>query len=201
MNKWIVLLTTSISNISNTIKDTQYRIDLYTLQILKWLEKTNYIIIVVESSGYNFPHINHERLHKFTFKFKNLLSSSSQYEANSILYVLNEIKDTKYYNECSHILKVTGRYFLDGIENHLNSKPQDKDLYLQYHRNEKIQWQNSEYYGIRKNLFNDFLNNVKEIGFMENKLWEFSINKSGCHIGYFKNNIKRGGDNMLIENL
>lgn len=201
MNKWIVLLTTSVSNIFNTIKDTHYRIHLYTLQILKWLQKTNYIIIVVESSGYNFPHINHERLHKFTFKFQSPLPSSSQYEANSILYVLNEIKDTEYYNECSHILKVTGRYFLDGIENHLNSKPQDKDLYLQHHRNEKIQWQNSEYYGIRKNLFNDFLNSVKEIGLMENKLWEFSINKSGCHIGYFKNNIKRGGDNMLLENL
>jgi len=201
MNKWIVLLTTSISNIDDTIKDTQYRIHLYTLQILKWLEKTNFVIIVVESSGYNFPHINHERLHKFTFKFQSPLSCSSQYEANSILYVLNEIKDTEYYNECTHILKVTGRYFLDGIENHLNSKPQDKDLYLQQHRNEKIQWQNSEYFGIKKNLFNNFLDSVKQIGLMENKLWEFSINKSGCHIGYFKNNIKRGGDNMLIENL
>ena len=189
MNRWIILLTTSVSNCSNTIKDTKYRINLYTLQILKWLEKTNFIIVVIESSGYNFPHINHERLYKFTFIFKRPLNSSSQYEANSILYVLNEIKDTKYYNECTHILKVTGRYFLDGIENHLNSKPQDKDLYLQKHRDNNIMWQNSEYYGIRKQLFNNFLVSVKEIGLMEHKLWDFSINKSGCHIGYFKNNI------------
>jgi len=114
---------------------------------------------------------------------------------------LNEIKNTDYYNNCTHILKVTGRYFLENIEDHLNLKPQDKDLYLQKHRNNKIKWQNSEYYGIRKELFDNLLKNVKTIGFMEHELWSFSINKSGCHIGYFKNTIKRGGDNMLIEQL
>jgi hypothetical protein len=201
MNKWIILLTTAVSNYNNTIKDTQYRIYLYTAQILSWLKNTNYIIVVVESSGYNFPHIENERLHKISFKYTNPLVSSSQYEANSILYALNEIKNTDYYNNCTHILKVTGRYFLNNIEEHLNSKPQDKDLYLQKHRNDKIKWQHSEYYGIRKELFDNLLQNVKTIGLMENELWLFSINKSGCHIGYFKNTIKRGGDNILIAEL
>ena len=36
---------------------------------------------------------------------------------------------------------------------------------------------------------------------MENKLWDFSNTVSYCRIGYFKNKIRRGGDNMLIENL
>jgi len=36
---------------------------------------------------------------------------------------------------------------------------------------------------------------------MEHALWKFSIGKSGCHIGYFENNIRRGGDNLLIKNL
>ena len=201
MNKWIVLLTMAVSNSSNTIIDSEYRKKLYAFQIMEWLNKTNCIIVVIESSGYDFPYIENERLHKITFKITENLNSSSQYEAISILHALNEIKDTDYYNECTHILKVTGRYFLYDIENHLNSKPQDKDLYLQKHRNEKIRWQNSEYYGIRKQLFEILLKHVKTSGLMEHTLYNFSINKSGCFIGYFKNNIRRGGDNLLIENL
>jgi hypothetical protein len=200
-NKWIILLTTAVANVTNTIVDTQYRINLYTSKILEWLEKTKYIIVVVESSGYSFPDIAHERLYKVSFRFETPLKNSSQYEANSILYALNEIKDTSYYNDCSHILKVTGRYFLDGIEEHLNSKPQGKDLYLQKHRNNEIKWQNTEYFGIRKNLMYDFLITIKDDNLIEHKLWDFSINKSGCHIGYFNNNVRRGGDNLLIENL
>lgn len=201
MNKYIVLLTTAVSNSANTITDTEYRKKLYTQQILKWLYKTNFTIVVVESSGYDFPHIINERLHKISFRIKEKLPSSSQYEAISILYAINEIKNCNFYTNCTHILKVTGRYFLNDIEKHLNSKPQDKDLYLQKHRNDKIKWQNSEYYVIRKDLFINFLDSVKTTGLMEHKLWQFSINKSGCHIGYFKNNIRRGGDNLLIKNL
>jgi len=201
MNNWIVLLTTAVSNISNTFHDIEYRKQLYYKQILQWLEKTNYIIVVVESSGYNFPNIEHDRLHKITFKFSQPMPTSSQYEANSILYALDNIKNCEFYKNCTHILKVTGRYFLPDIEKHLNSKPQDKDLYLQRHRDNNIRWQNSEYYGIRKELFHSLLKYVKIRGLMENELWRFSIGKSGCHIGYFENNIRRGGDNLLIKNL
>jgi len=201
MNKWIILLTMAVSNIKGDIKDTNYRKNLYATQLFRWLKYTNFKIVIVESSGFDFPNINHERLSKISFRFNEPLTSSSQYEANSILYALNHIKDTDYYKNCTHILKVTGRYFLNGIENHLTSKPQDKDLYLQRHRNDEIKWQNSEYYGIRKELLENFINTVKNSGLMENKLWDFSIGKSGCYIGYFKNNIRRGGDNLLIENL
>lgn len=201
MNNWIVLLTSAVSNISNTICDVEQRKELYSKQILQWLEKTNYTIVIVESSGYNFPNITHNRLHKITFKFTTPMLSTSQYEANSIIYALENIKDCDFYKNCTHILKVTARYFLSDIEKHLNSKPQDKDLYLQKHRNDKIRWQNSEYYGIRKELFANLLKNVKIKGLMEHELWRFSIGKSGCHIGYFENDIKRGGDNLLIKNL
>jgi len=202
MNNWIILLTTAVNNFNNTIKDSEYRKQLYNYQISQWLKRTTFKIVVVESSGYHFPDIINERLHKVTFKFDSELASSSQYEARSILYALNDIKNTDFYNNCTHILKVTGRYFLENIEQHLNSHPQGKDLYLQKHRNDSIKWQNSEYYGIKKELFPLFLESVKDIGFMEHCLWIFSIdNKSFCHIGYFRNNIRRGGDHLLIKNL
>ena len=97
MNKWVVLLTMAISNSFNTITDTEYRKKLYIYQIMQWLNNTNFIIVVIESSGYNFPEIENERLHKISFKLTEKLSSTSQYEANSILYALDIIKNTQYY--------------------------------------------------------------------------------------------------------
>jgi hypothetical protein len=111
MNKWIILLTTAINNSLNTIKDSDFRKVLYIKQIKRWLNETKYDIVLVESSGYNFPEIIHERLHKVIFKINNSLSSSSQYEAVSISQALENIQNKDFYINCTHILKVTGRYF------------------------------------------------------------------------------------------
>jgi hypothetical protein len=201
MNNWIILLTTAIDNPSHTITDTEFRKDLYKKQINRWLNETNYIIVVVESSGYDFPDITHERLHKLSFIINAILPSSSQYEAVSIVYALNKIKNEGYYNNCTHILKVTGRYFLENLKLVLDESEQDKDLYLQKHFNETISWQNSEYYGIRKELYCSFIGSILMTGLMEHKLWIFASDKNICRIGTFSNDIRRGGDNMLIENL
>ena len=200
MNNWIVLLTTSVNNSYNNMIDTDFRKVLYHTQIKRWLNETNYDIVVVESSGYDFPEIEHERLHKVVFKINEHLPTSSQYEAISISNALDNIRNKDFYINCSHILKVTGRYFLKDITNHLNNVEQNKDLYLQHHFN--INWQNSEYFGIRKELFDLFIESgIKKINLMENELSKFSVCKSMCRIGPFQNDIRRGGDNMLITNL
>jgi hypothetical protein len=201
MNKWIILLTSSVSNINNKIKDSEYRKKLYKQQITRWLNETNLDIFIVESSGYDFPEINHERLHKIIFKFDREYPSSSQYEAQSILYALENIKNTPQFNNCTHILKVTGRYFLKDIEKVLNNTHQDLDLYLQKHRDTNKKWQHTEYYGIKKELFLPFLQKFKDIGLVEHILFEFSNQHSGCFIGPFPNNVRRGGDNMLLKYL
>jgi len=200
MNNWIVLLTTAVNNSYNNMIDTDFRKVLYHTQIKRWLNETNYDIVVVESSGYDFPELEHERLHKVVFKINDHLPTSSQCEAISISNALDNIRNKDFYINCSHILKVTGRYFLKDITNHLNNVEQNKDLYLQHHFN--INWQNSEYFGIRKELFDLFIESgIKKINLMENELSKFSVCKSMCRIGPFPNDIRRGGDNMLITNL
>ena len=198
IQNWIILLTTAVNNHNNTLIDTEYRKKLYNDQIVKWLNNTSYTIIVVESSGYDFP-IEHERLIKISFKIKEEIFCSTQSESISIKYALDYIKNTHYYNVCTHILKVTGRYYLEGIETYFNTISSNKDLYLQNHRNDEIKWQNSEYYGIKKQLFLTFLESVNKL--MEHSLYDFSLVNTYCQIGYFKNNIPRGGDNMVISEL
>ena len=110
-------------------------------------------------------------------------------------------KDNDKYKVSTHILKVTGRYYLNNIEEVLNNLENNKDLYLQKHRNTKRKWQNSEYFGIRKDLLKELANTVKDDGLVEFKLYDFSLYKNYIQFGPFKNNVRRGGDNLLLEYL
>lgn len=203
-NKWVVLLTTAINinNDINDINDIENRKIIYSNQIGNWLTKTNMHIFVIESTGYGFPKINHDRLIKITTKLPKM-ASSSQSEAASISFALNEMKDNAYFKNCSHVLKVTGRYFLNNIENKLKSIKPDLDVYLQIHKNHDIKWQNTEYYGIKKELFNPFIETVLNIGIMESKFYNFilSNNLKTQNLLPSKNNIPRGGDKLIINPL
>jgi hypothetical protein len=196
-NKWIVILTTAV-NINN---ESEYRKKLYKKQILNWLHHTNHYIYVIESTGVAL-NITHERL-KYVSFYLPKLASSSQSEATSILYILNSIKNDPVYMECTHILKVTGRYFLQNINNVLNNSIQGLDVYLQHHFNHNIHSQNTEYFGIRKTLLEKFLLTVVKEGLIEHKFYEFIVkNKlSFTRIGPFINNIARGGDKQVIRYL
>jgi len=202
MNEWIVLLTTCLNpGNKNDLNEIRYRMELYNYQIKKWLNETNMRIVVVESTGYNFPDIINDRLTVITFKFDKQYNSSSQYEARSIIYAINQIKDMDFYIKSTHILKVTGRYFLENIETVLNNSEQDLDLYLQYWRDDSIRWQNTEYFGIRKELFTQMVEPILNDGLIEHCFFDFSVNKKYCFIGKFPNNIRRGGDKMLFKEL
>lgn len=196
-NKWIILLTMAV----NVKGESEYRKQLYNTQILKWLNDTNYYIYVVESTGVHL-NLTHERLKLVSFELPKL-ASSSQSEASSMLYLLDQIKTDAHFIDCTHILKVTGRYFLQNINNVLNNCSHNLDVYLQHHYNHNIKWQNTEYYGIRKTLVERFLSTVLNEGLMEHKFYNFIFkNKlTFTRIGPFKNNIERGGDKLIIRNL
>lgn len=203
--KWIILLTTCVSPTLNTnIKsnnEMEERKNLYIKQINRWLNETPYYIYVVESSGYDFPEIKHDRLKVFTFIPSNKYSSSSQYEAASIIYAIENLEEEEEYKKSNFILKVTGRYFLENIENVLKNINKEKDIYIQIHRNDSDNWQNSEYYGMSKKDLQEFIQTVKDNGIMEKKLYEYTKNKNYQQIGPFKNNVKRGGDGLVLEDL
>lgn len=202
-NKWIVLLTTSIKTPSNSLDDQEYRTTLYKTQIQKWLNNTTYEIVVVESSGCNsFSELeSNKRLHVYTTIIAAV--SSSQSEASSMLYVLEQIKNDDFYINCTHILKVTGRYYLENIEHVLQTYPKHNiNMYVQQHKNSTIRWQNTEYYGIKKELLTDLLEPVTITGFMEQRLYDFiDINRNVCILPSFPNNIARGGDGLIINPL
>jgi hypothetical protein len=203
-NNWIVLISTCVNPLNqnyNNIHEIRFRKDLYTYQIKRWLSETNMKIVVVESSGYTFPNIIHDRLTVISFIIDNKYDSSSQYEARSLIYAIEKIKEEDYFKNCTHILKVTGRYFLKNVENVLENSEKDLDLYLQYWRHDENKWQNTEYFGIRRDELVPMLEPIMDIGLIENNLFNYSVDKKYCFIGKFPNNIPRGGDKKLYTEL
>jgi hypothetical protein len=202
MNNWIVLLTTCISpSEKNNEDERNYRIQLYERQIRKWLHETNLHIFLIENSDYTYDTIKHKRFHPMNVLFDRKYKSSSQYEARSILYAIEKIKETKFFIKCTHILKVTGRYFLKDIENELDQKGTKFDLYLQNKRDEFLKWQNTEYYGIRKEYIEEMVTDVKDVGLMEHCFFHFTIDKNYTIIGPFPNDVPRSGDGIIYEML
>lgn len=196
-NKWIVLLTMCVNpnqtDNSNTEEQINYRKNLYINVINNWLNKTSLPIYVVESSGYTFDEIKNNRLTVFSFQ-GDKYGNSSLGEKYSILYALERLESVN----CTHILKVTGKYFLKNIEYVLNYLPNNYDIYIQQH---KIPgFQNTEYYGIKKELFYDFVNTCCD-NIMEDHMYKYMMKKKIMNIPFkFKNNIARG-DGSIIKNL
>jgi hypothetical protein len=202
-NKWIVLLTMCVKpnqqdrNPNENIDDViNYRKELYTTVINKWLTYTDLPIYVVESSNYNFDEIKHDRLKVFAFEGEPQPNSTVA-EAKSILYALEKLKNEN--DDYTHILKVTGKYYLTDIVNILSILPDDYDVYTQQHINYDWGQINTEYYGIKKNLYYDFANSC---GYnMESHMYEFCKNKKTIKFPQtFSNNVKRN-DGQIISNL
>ena len=200
-NKWCVLLTTAIG-----LSDMEYRKNLYLMQLEKWVTRTNYFIFIVESTGHGdcFNTIKDrypDRIYIISICLPPS-TSSSLLEAQSIHYAMIRMIQTNI--DITHILKVTGRYFLDNIQNSLENVIPNLDFYIQIHTDHTVKWQHTEYYGIRKNLMIPMVNTVIQTSnFMENNFYMFihQPHFKSTILGPFPNQIRRGGDNMLIENL
>ena len=188
--KVAILLTTCRRKNNNNDNKEYY----YKISIASWLYKTKLPIFIVESSGIGFPEFENTRAKIYTCNLlPNTYSSSSQYEANSILMAMNSFK--KDMEEYTHIIKITGRYFIN-IENVL-PKLSNKDIFYQYLHNNKLQ--HSEIFGFRKDLYNIF-EKISKNGLMEEYIYTLSIKYSYLRLPPFRNIImsKRGGDNILL---
>lgn len=205
--RWCVLLTAAVTIHPQwrTGRNTpEQRKALYLKSIGHWLEKTNFEVFVVESSGYGFPEFQHERFHVYSFMLapERTGCSSSQLDAECILVAIENFRHQM--KTFTHVLKVTGRYFFQDIQNTLANLPQDLDIYLQHSCNPAIDWQNSELFGFRKTLAEEIFTPILQVGFMEQRL--YAVGKQYARQYRFppvRNTfmVARGGDGLTIQDL
>jgi hypothetical protein len=112
------------------------------------------------------------------------------------------MKETGEYRKCKYVLKVTGKYFLEDIENKLSNAETDADnstcLFLQTYRDLKEKFQHSEYFGMCKNQFEEFIekneyakNAIHDDYILENHLFNYSELHKYTTIGTFTNDVKQ----------
>jgi len=112
-------------------KDAYERLQTYLRSILQWLRKTNFNIVVVENSGYNFCELNDEkeiykdRFEVITFDYKNIeelknLEYVFSKGVNEIFAIDYAIKNSSIIKKSNFIIKVTGRFFIEELENYLS---------------------------------------------------------------------------------
>jgi hypothetical protein len=205
---YAVLLTTCIKPTIESFQNNSIeRKKTYENSIIQWMEKTNLIIYIIESSNLGFPEI--EERYKHTNRLHIIKYDQSQikcdyndglcrgfFEGYSIKYALENMPKYDY------ILKVTGRYYLDGVENDLIEILKNdnlKDSYFQIHKTENSQ--NSEYFFIKQDnllIFSNKLIKNTDKQF-EESLSDYKNNITYSTLGPYQNYIKKGGDGTLIN--
>jgi hypothetical protein len=189
LNNTTIILTSTVNiNIKKSIhqKNKDERINTYLRSVLQWLNKTNFNIVLVENSGYNFNELNNEkeiykdRFEVITFKENELDESKYLKDYNSkgaseifaINYAFNNSNIIKN-NKTNFIIKITGRYFINELEDYLLSYNLNEYDCLTQNDRKRCEMVGSHINNF-SNIFNIILldKNNKYEGHIEN-IWEY----------------------------
>jgi len=202
--KWAILLTTCWRSQRPDDPKRAY----YIKAINDWLTKTDYPIYVVESSGRGFPEFAGTRLRvcvcDLIYNKANPdtdFASSSQYEARSILTAMNQYADE--FRAYTHIMKITGRYFVN--LHHVLPTLVDADIILQHRFNNGLRWNNSEVFGFRVGVEQEFLHMIDPpaLGYMETAIYNYAQTHKNGRLPPLPNlnRAARGGDGQVVDPL
>jgi len=216
-----ICLTACVSTKYYDETEAKKRLKIYLKVIQHWLKHTKFDVYIVDSSGYEFSEITHERFHPCSFVFNTVGAylGKSIAECESMVYLYQtfkkEWKDKKYH----HIIKITGRYYLKDLEKwtkHRNQKylaknidiwlQQDMKNFLNSVANIFYPRISSEIYIIRPELIYDlFRNKYNPKNIIEYQLYKImrSEKYNVMRLPLFKNTLKtfKGDGKTYLEYL
>jgi hypothetical protein len=149
----IILLTTTVNvQKKDWLREANplERIVTYTRSLSFWLKETKLPIVVVENNGYTFEEWNNwkeqykDRLEIITFREKELNKASYLREdtskgASEIFAIEYAYLHSKWIKNYSFLIKITGRFFIPGLELFLRDIQWDNYIALNQHDIEECQ--------------------------------------------------------------
>lgn len=164
-----IILTTTVS-VQDKIylfqTDKQERVQVYTKKIKQWLYESQFRIVVVENTGYTFEELNEEK-EKFKHRFEVISYVESELEsadflkgnpykgASEIFAIEHAYITSPLCQQADFIIKVTGRFFIPGLEEYLKQF----DL-SQYHVLTQNKMNRCEMLGCHKDYFYTIFNTL-----------------------------------------
>ena len=145
----LIILTTTVSVQDKVYlfqTDKNERAGVYVRKIRQWLQNTSFPIVVVENTGYTFPELAEEaeqykdRFEIISYVENNLPQAhflkGNPYKGASEIFAIH----WAYYHTTllpsDFIIKITGRFFIPGLEPYLNSLSiSDYDVLVQHKKN------------------------------------------------------------------
>ena len=134
MKVTIILTTTVMVDNKSFIfqRDIEERRQTYVKSILQWLSKSNFKIVLVENSGYNFDELHNEKeLYKDRFEvitfIENELECAKYLQHNKskgdseIFAIDYAFRNSKIIKSQDFIIKITGRFFINDLEEYLSN--------------------------------------------------------------------------------
>ena len=125
-----ILLTTTVF-VQDKLYIFQYnpqeRINTYLTSINKWLNNTDFNILVVDNSGYTFPEFEeNDRFQVISFKENELPQAryllDNKSKGASELFAINyAFNNCKFKEKSKYIIKITGRYFIPYFKEYIQS--------------------------------------------------------------------------------
>jgi hypothetical protein len=149
-------------------KESKDRINTYLKSVLQWLTKTNFNIILVENSGYNFYELDNEKeIYKNRFEVITFMENElliAKYLENNIYKGASEVFSINYafnhsniIKSSNFIIKITGRFFINELQEYLSEfNLDDYDCLTQQNR-DRCEMVGSHYKNF-DDIFNIYLN-------------------------------------------
>ena len=155
-----IILTSTVNVNFNKIYlhqiNANNRLDTYLKSVNQWLTKTNFNIILVENSGYEFNELNAEKetyKHRFeviTFNEQSLpeagyLINNNSKGASEFFSIDYVYRHSKILHLSKFVIKVTARFYIDELENYLMNFNLDDYNCLTQHDRDRCEMVGSHY--------------------------------------------------------
>lgn len=215
MSTTIILTSTVIVNLNKIYlfqTDKDERLTIYLKSIFQWLTQTNFKIILVDNSGYNYDELNIEKeLYKERFEVISFiendileakyLENNNSKGASEIFAINYAYNNSELIKQSNFIIKITARFFIPELEEYLSNYDLNEYHCLTQHSRDRC-----EMVGCHSNHFSDIFHiqlDNRFYGHIEAIWKERTSNYEKILVcKEFKiENTQRGGVNMFYDTI